>query len=175
MYTPRQRISKPTKVALISTSIVIDILSIIPIVNWIVWVLNWIIFPIWLKFLGVSYLKAKRLGAALTGAVIELIPVLSILPGYTVSMILIIRSVEKEDKRFNRDQMAQSKAQSIQEEQLRNQQEYMMYMEEKAQEETIDRSPSEQYLMESENPNKQAYARMMVNRRAGKPVNNKKA
>lgn len=64
--------------------IIADIISIVPIINWIVWI---IMFPAtWMYFKS----KGVQSQTALVGSIIEVIPVLSILPGYTVEMLVAI-------------------------------------------------------------------------------------
>lgn len=58
----------------------------------------WIIMYLWFTLLGISLMNARRLGTAITGSVIEMIPVLNILPGFTVAIIAIIIMIKSEDK-----------------------------------------------------------------------------
>lgn len=130
MPTPRKRISNFQAVALISLSVVFDLLSLIPIVDWIVLILYWIIFPIWFKLLGISLLQARKMGSLMVTSVIEAIPFVSMLPGFTVSTILIIKNVRKEDKRYNAAQAADIfQAQSQRQAQEQAALEYERYME----------------------------------------------
>ncbi|MEK7650794.1 MAG: hypothetical protein AAB364_02930 [Patescibacteria group bacterium] len=68
--------------------------SFIPIVGSIFW----IVFAIWFFILGISPLNLKRLATMLSSVVIELIPLVSILPSITVGVIAIIVMVKLEDK-----------------------------------------------------------------------------
>ncbi len=178
MYTPRNRISKKQAVALMIVALVFDILSLIPVVNWIVWILNWIIFPLWFKLQGVSYIKGKRLALAGLSSIIEIIPILSILPGYTVSMIFMIRNVRHEDKVFNTSQAKINQQQSQQESEDRYREEYQLYMQQKADDQEMYRSQSERYTQpgNSSNGNGSDKAqRIQLNSRVGQSVNKRKA
>lgn len=78
------RISTAEAIIWILVCILADIISIIPIVNWLVWI---IMFPAtWMYFKS----KGVQSQTALVGSIIEVIPVLSVLPGYTVEMIMAI-------------------------------------------------------------------------------------
>ncbi|MBA3551212.1 hypothetical protein H0W32_03330 [Patescibacteria group bacterium] len=178
MYTPRNRISQKQAVALIIVALIFDILSLIPVVNWIVWILNWLTFPLWFKLHGVSYIHGKRLALAGLSSIIEIIPFLSILPGYTVSMILMVRNVRHEDKIFNTTQAKLNQQQTQQESEDRYREEYQLYMQQKAEDQEMYRTQSERYTQtdNSNNRNTRDNAqRIQLNSRVGQSVNKRKA
>lgn len=92
---------KPERIGLVTMifapmlALLFDLLSsFIPIVGSILW----IVFAIWFFILGISPLNLKRLATMLSSVVIELIPLVSILPSITVGVIAIIVMVKLEDK-----------------------------------------------------------------------------
>ncbi len=60
--------------------------------------MGWIVIGIWLLLLGVSPFTIKRLATAGVSALVEIIPILSVLPSVTVGVIVIIGMVKSEDK-----------------------------------------------------------------------------
>ncbi len=64
--------------------LIADLLSIIPVINWVVWI---IMAPsLWLYF----KMKGIPRRYALIGIIIEVIPIISILPGYTVEWLVAV-------------------------------------------------------------------------------------
>jgi hypothetical protein len=82
-----QRISNVMAALMIALAVVFDLLSLIPLVNILVDFIAWVTFGLWLLFLGVGFMNARRLATMLTSVTIEAIPFLSFLPGITVAII----------------------------------------------------------------------------------------
>ncbi len=78
------KISTPEAILWIILAVIADLLSIIPVVNWIVWII--MVPATWLYF----KMKGVQSKYAAIGSIIEVIPVISALPGYTVEMIVAI-------------------------------------------------------------------------------------
>lgn len=72
--------------AIIGTIIclIADVLSIIPVVNWVVWI--FMAPSLWFYF----KMKGVQSRYALIGSIIEVIPIISILPGYTVEWLVAV-------------------------------------------------------------------------------------
>lgn len=78
------KISTVEIIFLLFATLIADLLSVVPIFNWVVSAVMFPTMQFYLKMKGVS-------GAyALVGNVIELIPVLSILPAYTAAILMTI-------------------------------------------------------------------------------------
>ena len=78
------KISTPEAVLILMVTAIADLISIIPLMNWLVSV---IMFPVTQFYLRLKGIKGMYM---LIGNVIEVIPVLSALPGYTVAMAITI-------------------------------------------------------------------------------------
>ncbi|MEA1929547.1 MAG: hypothetical protein U9M92_01500 [Patescibacteria group bacterium] len=83
---------------LIVVALVLDLISLIPIVNIIVAPTAWIIFGLWLYILGVGLLNMRRLAAPIISLIIEVIPAVSVIPSLTLAMIITIVIVRFEEK-----------------------------------------------------------------------------
>ncbi len=67
------------------------------ILSFIITIFAFLTFFLWFKFYGRSFTSPKRALAMGAGVVIEIIPILSVLPGWTVSVIFLI-GIEKIQK-----------------------------------------------------------------------------
>ena len=66
-------------------------------VNWIISVWAWLTFYTWFKIYGVSFLNFRR-GATLNSSfLIELFPILAVIPSWTLAVLLLVLSVRAED------------------------------------------------------------------------------
>jgi hypothetical protein len=82
----------------IFADIVGAIISLIPGVSILVTIVGWLILNLWFTMLGVGFMDGRRIGTMLASIVVEAMPVLNILPGFTVAVIAIIIMVKSEDK-----------------------------------------------------------------------------
>ena len=74
--------------------------------------LGFLTFYIWYKLRGVSFTEGglRKLVTFLGGAFIEIVPFLNALPALTVSVILMILIVKREDARYNKSVARRSAA-----------------------------------------------------------------
>lgn len=95
---------------MIATAVTIDILQgflalmIIGLVlNTIIGIFAWIIFFVWSKILGVNFLDrgGQKAIVYFGGGVLEFIPLLNILPAWTLTIVLTTLIVQWEDKQYN--------------------------------------------------------------------------
>ncbi|TAL48821.1 hypothetical protein EPN83_03460 [Patescibacteria group bacterium] len=101
----RKEISNGTMWLMVSVALLYDVvgggIQLLPIVGqmvyWIIWIFAFLTFYLWFKIYGRSFLSPKRTLAMGAGAIIEIIPVLSILPGWTVAVIFLI-GIEKAER-----------------------------------------------------------------------------
>ncbi len=82
---------------MICTAAVLDLISLIPIVNIVVDVLAWLIFFFWFRELGFPFTKNNKLmGSVVVSFIIGFIPILSILPEITLGVLLNILIINGE-------------------------------------------------------------------------------
>lgn len=93
-----QRINNFQGASLILVAIILDLLSLIPVVNILVSGLAVLIFGVWFYMLGVGFINPRRFAAAAMSFLVEIIPFISWLPGITVAVITTIIMVKSEDK-----------------------------------------------------------------------------
>ena len=67
-------------------------------VNWIITIWATLTFGTWMALRGVSPLKARRGATWGVSILIEIIPILQVLPGWTISAITTVISVRAEDE-----------------------------------------------------------------------------
>lgn len=84
MDEQQPKISTPEAILILMITVIADLISIIPVINWLVSV---VMFPVTQFYLRMKGIKGTYM---LVGNVIELIPVLSVLPGYTTAMAITI-------------------------------------------------------------------------------------
>ncbi len=103
----KYRVDNTQAIFLISASLMVDVVQAIfdlvavgAIINRIITIFVWPIFLTWFYFLGIKFTKGngKNLGTSVIGMVIELIPGLDLLPGWTVATIRLIALSRREDK-----------------------------------------------------------------------------
>ncbi len=92
------RISKTTGAMMMTLAIICDILSIIPIVDDIVAILYLLIFFVWFSIKGVPYFSSSNFKTQIAVAIVEFIPLVSILPGISYSVFKRIATSRVEDK-----------------------------------------------------------------------------
>jgi hypothetical protein len=78
------------------TAILFDLASIVSLVPVVGWILQWIVaifynltFWVWFKMHGISFSNPKNLTKYIMGSLVELIPEIGILPGYSISIFLL--------------------------------------------------------------------------------------
>lgn len=103
----KYRVDDMQVVFLVSMSLLIDIVQALLnlffvgiIINRIITPFAWLLFLTWFYFLGIKFTKGggKNMGTSLISMVIEMIPYLDLLPGWTVATILLIAASRREDK-----------------------------------------------------------------------------
>lgn len=102
---PEKRISSFTAGFMITVAVFFDgiqfLLNLIPLIGTasaeVLGIIAWLIFYIWFKMKGVSFSDTKKSAALLLGGIVELMPVLSALPAWTLSTVLIIALTRAED------------------------------------------------------------------------------
>ena len=112
----RERISKVTEWLMFGTAVFFDLLSIIPIVNWIIFVLTPLTFGLWFLMHNagwVGFINTKKLKGDVAIYIIEVIPVLSMLPGITIRIYRSIKMIQSEDKEYNKKQSEKNKRNSV--------------------------------------------------------------
>ncbi len=94
------KISKTTIILMIIVALFFDLIQFILslmvigfVVNWSISVFAWLTFFLWFKIKGVSFANPKRAGSLLGGFLIELIPLVDMLPAWTGAIILVILSL----------------------------------------------------------------------------------
>jgi|SRR3989344_2303774 len=97
MARPVNRIGVVSIIAMVAIALPLDILSLIPFVNILTDLVAVAIFGLWFYLLDVGFINPKLFGSALIGFVIELVPILSWLPGLTAAVIASIIIVKLED------------------------------------------------------------------------------
>ena len=93
---------KPKKIDIITASVMVvialafDLLSLIPIVSILTGFTAWLIFLVWFYLLGFDPFEKRRLGVAMSSFVLEIFPIISILPLITAGLITNIIMINKE-------------------------------------------------------------------------------
>lgn len=105
---PQEKIDSGTGQLMVAVALSLDILQgiigILPVVGFIlaplISLFIWLIFWVWLRFHGVSLTKnIKRTVLMWGGFFLELIPILNILPIWTITIFIIVLLVRNQDKR----------------------------------------------------------------------------
>lgn len=105
--TVKYRVSNTNAIFLVSAAITIDIvqalLNLFAIgifLNRLISPFTWLFFVTWFYFLGVKFTKGggKNAAKSLISLAVEMVPILDLLPGWTVSNLLIISTSRLEDK-----------------------------------------------------------------------------
>lgn len=77
---------------------IFDLISLIPVLNFVVWVFAWLTFWFWFKMKGISLITDKKRLLTVGGvSLIEIIPAISILPSW-IALVVIIYSINKAEK-----------------------------------------------------------------------------
>jgi hypothetical protein len=93
--TPKgSRIGIASMVMMPAVALFFDLISFIPFVG----ALAWVVFTFWLHLLGVELWSARKFATMGTSTIMELIPVLSVLPTVTIGIIAIIIMVKFEER-----------------------------------------------------------------------------
>lgn len=94
----KERIGTAESVTLIFFALICDVISLIPVANDVIAIVAPIIFGIAFYLMGVGILSPKKALTAAIGLVVEVVPVISMLPAYTLGVVLIIHLTHAEDK-----------------------------------------------------------------------------
>ena len=79
-------------------ALIFDLLSLIPILNFVVWVFACLTFWFWFKMKGISLITDKKRLLTVGGvSLIEIIPAISMLPSW-IALVLIIYFINKAEK-----------------------------------------------------------------------------
>jgi len=100
------RVNSITAFLLVSVSLTVDIIQALldifiigGVINRIISPFVWLSFLTWFYFLGIKFFKnPKNQTISIIGFVIEMIPYIDILPGWTVSTIILINTSRREDR-----------------------------------------------------------------------------
>jgi len=92
------RVSAVSATLMICTAIIFDLVSLIPLINIITGALALLTFGMWFIIKDVSLVSPSRLTTGLLAGIIEVYPVLSMLPATTIGVIIVIISSRFEDK-----------------------------------------------------------------------------
>jgi hypothetical protein len=113
MNEERHRIKIHTAIAMVTLAILFDLLQLlliaVPLVGAVmssfVSFVPPFLFFLWFKLVGVTYLDRgmQKVAASAFGMLIEYLPLVNALPGWTISVILTILIVRREDKKYNRE------------------------------------------------------------------------
>lgn len=90
---------------MIATALAYDItqflFNFIPVVGWIIsgfiFAFAFLTFYVWFKLYGTNFMTPKRALAMGAGVIIEMVPILNSLPGWTVAVLFLI-GIEKAEK-----------------------------------------------------------------------------
>jgi len=101
----QKEIGSATAFLMIFVALIYDlfqlIINLIPIagqiLSFVITIFAFLTFYLWFKIYGRSFVSPKRAMAMGAGVIIEIIPIISILPGWTVAVILLI-GIEKLEK-----------------------------------------------------------------------------
>ena len=101
----RREITKITMGLMVGVALFYDViqagLDLLPFVGWIlsplVSIPAFLTFYIWFKIYGRNFMTPKRALAMGAGVIIEMIPILNILPGWTIAVLFLI-GIEKAEK-----------------------------------------------------------------------------
>lgn len=103
----KYRVDGLQAIFLISASLAIDIIQALlnlfivgVFLNRIVGPFVWLFFLTWFYFLGIKFTKGggKNMGISIISMIIEMIPYVDLLPGWTVATVLLISASRREDK-----------------------------------------------------------------------------
>ncbi len=84
--------------ALLGVAALFDVISAVPVVNVVSGIIAWTLFGFIFYMKGVSLTKHPQLlGKSIAALIVGLIPVLSVLPEFTLVMFLNMRSINKKD------------------------------------------------------------------------------
>ncbi len=95
---PAHKIGTITAFILIFVAILVDLLSLIPLLGSILGPGFWICINIYFWYVGLGIVNARRLASGIISTLIELIPILQWLPSVTLGMILVIIMIRLEEK-----------------------------------------------------------------------------
>lgn len=95
---PQPRIDNVTAGLMVALAVAFDLLSLIPFVNIVVDVAALVSYGIWFAIKGVGFINPRRFATMVVTVVVEAIPALSVLPGFTVAIIATILMIKSEDR-----------------------------------------------------------------------------
>jgi hypothetical protein len=101
-----KRISGGTKIIMLVFAFFLDLIELILaaliagiFINRLITIFEYFIYWFWFKIKGVSFSSNAKMGRRFGGtAILEMIPVVGALPGFTLGVYMTIKEVEKEDK-----------------------------------------------------------------------------
>lgn len=96
---------------MLTVALIFDLLSIIPVVNWVIFILTPLTFGLWFALQGagmVGVFNTKKAASEVGIYAIEFIPVVSILPGIFVRIYRTIKMIQLEDKEHNKGAQRQN-------------------------------------------------------------------
>lgn len=91
------RISETTAFLMIGTASLFDLLSAVPIVNWVVIIFANMTFALWFLIKGVGLISPKKLAAPAIATLVEIIPAISSIPAIILAVLISIALVRVED------------------------------------------------------------------------------
>jgi len=97
----QNRISWLTAITMAMIVLFLDILSVIPLANYVAYGIYLLLFPMWFAIVGAPY-RAKSWGWTFGLSIISILPIVSVLPELTFNVVRHILSVWKEDKEHNK-------------------------------------------------------------------------
>jgi uncharacterized membrane protein len=106
---PKERIGSGKEFLMKVVAIGFDTIAILGLIPFIGWVFSMLVaifgsltFFMWFMMSGVRFIKSKNIGVVATSAIIEIIPILNILPGFSLSVWRVIKNTKEEDKERNK-------------------------------------------------------------------------
>ncbi len=105
---PQERIDSGTGKLMVAVAFGFDlfqgVVGLTPFVGWVlspmIGLIIWLTFWIWLKLHGVSVVESvERMAILFGGFLVELVPILNILPVWTLTIFVTVLLVQREDKK----------------------------------------------------------------------------
>lgn len=97
MDQPKSKIDNTTASLMIGTALFFDVLSVIPIVNFFSSFFAFMTFSVWFMIKGVGLINPKKLATPVISVIIELIPAVSAIPSITLTILVTISIIKKEE------------------------------------------------------------------------------
>lgn len=109
---PRNRFGAFQKPLLLATAISLDLIQALlsllvvgVVLNGVVSLFAWLSYYLWYKVLDIGFLDVgvRKILTFMGGGLLEMIPIVNTLPSWTISVILIIFIVAREDALYNKE------------------------------------------------------------------------